>query len=200
MFISNLVLHSTYLTNYNDKVVYMEQKENKKLSFDAKSITNLGLLMALQIILARFLSIQTPIVRISFGFLPLALIGILYGPWVGGVCGVISDFIGLALFPSGPYFPGFTLTVFLSGFTYGFLLYNNQKSWQRILLANIIVCLLLNLALNTLWLSILMGKGYLALLPPRIIKSVAMIPVQFITISLVWNKFISKLNLIQFSR
>ncbi|MGL4912317.1 MAG: folate family ECF transporter S component [Romboutsia sp.] len=170
----------------------MSQEKNK--NFNSKILTQLGLLIALQVILTRFLSIQTPIVRIGFGFLPVAIMGILYGPWIGGIGATISDLLGFILFPSGTYFPGFTLTAFLTGFTYGALLYNKTKSPLRILGSVLIVCLFLNLALDTLWLSILMGKGYMALLPTRVIKSLAMIPVQFITIDLVWDKFLLKIK------
>ena len=170
----------------------MNNQENKKLN--AKTTTELGLLIALQVILTRFMSIHTPIVRIGFGFLPLALTSILYGPCVGGITAVIADLIGFALFPTGTYFPGFTLTAFLTGFTYGILFHNKPKSHKRLLLSVLIVCILLNLGLDTLWLSILIGKGYIVLLPTRIIKTLIMIPVQFIIISLVWDKFLLKIT------
>lgn len=170
----------------------MVKSNNMKLS--ANKLAYLGLLIALQIIFSRFISINTPIVKIGFGFLPIAVMGILYGPLTAGVCAVIADIIGLMLFPTGAYFPGFTLTEFLTGFAYGYCLYNKPISWKRILASSIIVCIFLNLLLNTYWLTIILGKGYLALLPARTIKSIAMIPVQLITISLVWNKFILKLK------
>ncbi|WFD11839.1 folate family ECF transporter S component [Tepidibacter hydrothermalis] len=170
----------------------MSNQENKKLN--AKIITELGLLIALQVILTRFMSIHTPIVRIGFGFLPLALTSILYGPWIGGIAAAIADLIGFILFPTGTYFPGFTLTAFLTGFTYGILLHNKPKSHKRLFISVLIVCILLNLGLDTLWLSILMGKGYIALLPTRIIKTIIMIPVQFITISLVLDRFLFKIK------
>ncbi|RDY23324.1 folate family ECF transporter S component [Romboutsia maritimum] len=170
----------------------MSQQTSKK--FNSKTITELALLIALEVILSRFLSIHTPIVRIGFGFLPLAIMGILYGSWTAGIAAIFADLIGFILFPTGTYFPGFTLTAFLTGFTYGILLYNKPKYTIRILISVLVVCLILNLVLDTLWLSILMGKGYIALLPTRIIKVLVMIPVQFISISLVWNKFLIRVK------
>ena len=35
-----------------------------------------------------------------------------------------------------------------------------------------------------------MGKGYMALLPTRIIKAAVMIPVQSIIISIIWKKIV----------
>ena len=46
-------------------------------------IVTTALLIALDVILTRFLSIQTQFLRIGFGFLPVAVAGIAYGPfWV----------------------------------------------------------------------------------------------------------------------
>ena len=47
-----------------------------------------ALLLAAHVVLVRFCAITTPLVRISFGFLPLAICGMLYGPvWAGAVGG-----------------------------------------------------------------------------------------------------------------
>ena len=44
----------------------------------------ISLLIALEILLTRIFCIQTPLLRISFGFLPPALTAMLYGPlWAG---------------------------------------------------------------------------------------------------------------------
>lgn len=161
---------------------------------NTKKIAELGLLISLQILLTHFLSINTPIVRIGFGFLPLSVIGMLYGGFTAGICAVIADIMGILLFPTAPYFPGFTLTAFLTGLTYGILLYNKPKSWQRILISALVVCIIFNLGLDTLWLSIIIGKGYIGLLPTRILKTIIMVPIQLITISLVWDKFIIKIK------
>ena len=96
----------------------------------------------------------------------------------------------MMLFPTGSFFPRFTLTAFLTGVVYGVFLYNKPKTWARIIGAVLTVCLVLNLGLDTCWLSILMGKGYLALLPTRIMKAALMIPVQSLIIGIIWNKVI----------
>ena len=94
----------------------MEQKSN------TKRLVVLAFLIALEIILTRFCSIQTPIVRIGFGFLPVAMMGILYGPIWAGIGYAIGDLLGMLIFPSAAYFPGFTLTAFLTGMIFGFFL------------------------------------------------------------------------------
>lgn len=158
--------------------------------FDVKKLIQISLLIAIEVILTRFCSIQTPIVRIGFGFLPIAIIGMMYGPLSAGVAYAIGDLLGVALFPTGSFFPGFTITAFLTGIVYGVFLYNKPKTWPRIIGAVLTVCLVINLGLDTLWLSILMGKGYIALLPTRIMKSVLMIPVQTFIIGIIWKKVV----------
>lgn len=156
----------------------------KKPSFTIQLVT-MAFLIALEVILTRFLSINLPIVRIGFGFLPVAVMAILYGPFWAGLGYVAGDLLGMLLFPTGPYFPGFTLSAFLTGVTYGLILYKKPLTWKRILFAVVTVIVLYTVFLNTLWLNILFGKAFLGLLPTRLIQAGIMIPIQFIAIQLV---------------
>ncbi|MPN63092.1 Folate transporter FolT [bioreactor metagenome] len=94
----------------------------------------------------------------------------------------------MALFPLGAYFPGYTLTAALTGLTYGLLLYRRPKSWGRILTAVLIVGLVLNLGLNTVWIQMTTGKAYMALLVPRVVKSLTMVPIMTLLIRFAWEK------------
>lgn len=154
---------------------------------NTKRLVHVALLIAVEIVLSRFCSINTPIVRISLGFIPIAMVGMLYGPIWAGLAAAIGDIIGAVLVPTGAYFPGFTLTAFATGFTYGILL-KDQDSWLRIILAVAIVSIALNLCLDTLWLYILTGQGYMALLPTRVVKCVIMTPVQVVVLRFISNR------------
>ena len=79
-----------------------------------KELITLGLLTAVEVVLSRFCSISAWNIKIGFSFVPIAIGGILFGPLGGGLVGALGDFIGAVLFPIGPYFPGFTLTAFLT--------------------------------------------------------------------------------------
>ncbi len=155
---------------------------------NTKKMVQIGLLIAVEIVLSRFCSISTPIVRIGFGFLPVVMAAMLYGPLCAGVTAATADFLGAILFPIGAYFPGFTVTAFLTGAVYGLFLHNRSKSWVRISCAVLIISLVLNLGLDTVWLWMITGKGYMALLPTRILKCMIMIPVQVMMIRLAWTK------------
>ena len=70
----------------------------------------MAMLAALQIVLSRFLSINTQITKIGFAFVPIAICAMLFGPLPTVIVAVVADVLGASLFPSGPFFPGFTLT------------------------------------------------------------------------------------------
>lgn len=144
-----------------------------------KTLVQVAILVAMEVVLSRFLSISTPYVKIGFGFLPLAITGMLYGPAWGAAAGALADFIGAMLFPIGPYFAGFTLTAGLIGAVFGFCLHR-QGGVARVLAAVTIVNLPLSLGLNTLWIHILYGKAFLALLPGRALQSAVMLVVQLV--------------------
>ena len=150
-----------------------------------------ALLLALEIILTRFCSVSTPILRLSFGFLPIAILGILYGPIWSAAAYAIGDFIGAILFQIGDYFPGFTLTAGLSGLVFGLVLYKRPVTLRTAFIASLIVVLFMDLILNTYWLTLLYGDSYLALLPVRLLKVLLAIPIETLLIPLVWNKVIT---------
>ncbi len=151
--------------------------------------------IALDVILTRFCSINTDILRIGFGFLPAAMVGIMYGPLWAGISYAIADVLGMMIFPSGAYFPGFTFTAFLTGLVYGLFLYKKELlTWKKILIPVLIVCMGINLFVDTLWLEILYGQGYLAIFPLRVIKCAVMVPIQTILIKIIWEKVIIRIK------
>jgi len=96
----------------------------KPIKLKTKDLVIMAFLMTTEIIFTRFLAIQTPVVRIGFGFLPMSMMAILYGPFWTGLAYVACDLLGMAIFPRGVFIPGFTLTAFLTGVIYGLVLHN----------------------------------------------------------------------------
>jgi len=160
----------------------------------AKTIAFVGLLVSMEIIFTRFLSFQTPIIRIGFGFIPIAFSAILFGPVIGGLTALIADIIGMMIFPKGAYFPGFTLSAFLTGAIYGLFLYRNPVTIVNIAKSVLLITIFVDLGLNTLWLSMITGNAAAALLIPRITKSAILLPVQIITINVLWRYIGSHIN------
>ncbi len=137
-----------------------------------------GLFAALEIVLGALELTLAPWLRIRFGFVFLAASGMLFGPVVAGMQGVVVDVTGYLLHPDGPFFPGYTLSALLGGILYGCCFYRLRMSWPRALAAKALVNVLLNIGLGTLWASMLYGKGYLALLATRAPKNLILLIVE----------------------
>ena len=148
-----------------------------------RTIVYLGVLTALEIVLSRFLSVNAWNLKIGFSFVPVAIAGMLFGPLAGGIVGALGDFLGAILFPIGPYFPGFTLTAFLTGVVFGLFL-RKKRTALSVLGSVAVNQLLLSLLLNTLWISVLYGSPYVPLLTTRVVQCAILAPVQFVVLLL----------------
>ena len=99
------------------------------------------MLIALAIVL-RLLAINvTPDIRITFSFLAIAIIAMLYGPVVSGMASISVDFIGYMLdFKSarGYYLP-LAIVTLLAGIIYGIFLYRKKINFIMIGLAKLTV-------------------------------------------------------------
>ncbi|WMJ75971.1 MULTISPECIES: folate family ECF transporter S component [unclassified Sedimentibacter] len=164
----------------------------KELKFDSNSVAMAGMFVAMEIVLSRFFSISAWNIKIGFGFVPVVIAAMLLGPVKGGIVAALGDFFGAILFPIGAYFPGFTLTAFVTGIVYGVFLHEKQ-SIARISVAIGINQLVLSLLLNTFWISILYGAPYKPLLLTRMMQCVFLIPVQLVTIFVISKSAIRKL-------
>lgn len=158
-----------------------------------KKIILSALLLAMIIVLARFLSINTSLLAIGFSFVPMALAGIWLGPkYAAIICG-IADIIGALLFPFGTFFIGFTISAILKGLIYGFILYkkdgelSNKELIIRLIIACVLVIFIVNVVIDTTWLVIMYDKAFLAVLSTRIIPQIIMVPIQIITIFVLVN-------------
>ncbi|MBQ8974667.1 MAG: folate family ECF transporter S component [Oscillospiraceae bacterium] len=130
--------------------------------FSLRAICHCAILVALEVVLNRFCSIQTPFLKIGFSFVAVVMGAILYGPIGGAVVGGLGDLIGAILFPFGPYHPGFSICGALMGAIYGFFLWqeskrfdnsNRARFWPNIVLPVVINAVIIALFLNTLWIS-----------------------------------------------
>ena len=103
----------------------------------------------------------SPDLRIGFGYLCNASIGMLFGPVVGMLAGVATDVLGYFAgnFTMGGYFPGYTLTAVVGGLIYGLWLYrpsvgirsdSRGKRIARIVGCKATINLFCNIFMNTL--------------------------------------------------
>ncbi len=144
-----------------------------------RTLTLVAMLVALNIILDYVGSVQVlPELRVGFGFLTMAMVGMLFGPAVGMGAGCLTEVVSYLMNPRGAYFPGFTITAVVGGLIYGCVLYRQNVTYWRALLAKGLVNLIGNVLLNTIWLSMLYGDAFTALLPLRLLKNAALCPLE----------------------
>lgn len=150
-----------------------------------RELTWLSALIALQMILGR-LEIGPNFVKFGFGFIATALIGYYYGPVTGAIVGVVSDIVTHVIFPDpSGFFWGFTLSALIAGFIYGLVLYRKRITFWRVLLVTVLVVIIVNTLLNTLWISMMANQPFTFFLGPRLLKELITIPVQTIGLWLV---------------
>lgn len=152
----------------------------------------LGVLLAAQIVAGRFITISLPIVKIGFTFLPIAMTGILFGPFWCAVSAALGDIL-TALLSGYGYYPPMTISAILTGLIYGLLLYQKPASLKRISLAVLLESIPVSTFLQCYWLMLLTGKGYLVLLPSRIIQNLIMIPISILCIRYVAYPILERL-------
>ncbi len=152
---------------------------------NVRCITLLAMFGAISIILGYFTLMPVETIKITFTFLPNEFVFYLFGPVVGAVYGAALDLLTFFVRPSGPFFYGFTVSALLTGLIYGSILYKRPLSVKRIIVANIIHMLTINLLLNTYWLTMLYGYNFMALLPMRALKAIIMFPVETVMLFIV---------------
>lgn len=147
--------------------------------FSAKDIAVIGLMIAIKVVLTRFLAVETQFVRVSFTFIPTILLALMYGPWVSGFAGGGADLLGFFLFPKGfPFSPGFTISAAIGPMIYAFILYKKRLSLGRLITANLAVTVLVNVGLNSLWLYILYDQAFWGMLPIRLGENILTLPIE----------------------
>lgn len=85
------------------------QKSSLKKTFSTQNLVMMAALIAIQIILARFFSIQTETLRIGFESIPVILAGMWLGPVCGAIVAVLADILGTVIQGFGAWFPPLVL-------------------------------------------------------------------------------------------
>ncbi|MBC5745665.1 folate family ECF transporter S component [Lachnospiraceae bacterium MD308] len=158
---------------------------------DLRTLAVTAMLLAIAVVLGFYTLQLTDYIKIGFAYIANETTGMLFGPAVGGIMGGLADLLKYLVKPTGPFFPGFTISGICGGIIYGIVLYKKPLTVKRVVFANFLVMVLVNILLNTYWLTLLYGDAYLALLPVRILKQAVMLPIEtalFYTVAKVLTK------------
>lgn len=165
-----------------------------------RCITVTGVLIALDIVLKMTVSVNIPLetggnVKVSFAYLALATIGMLFGPTVSFLSGIITDIIGFLMKPDGGFSPLYTMIEGVGGLIYGVFLYglkplsvhkdtekkhNNFIQILKIVLSKVVVVIVCNLLLTPVA-NVLSGyksfEAELASYPLKLLKNAINCPI-----------------------
>ena len=145
-------------------------KRNQNGIFSTRNLILMAALIAMQIILARFLSIQvSDILRISFESVPVILAGMWLGPLSGVIVALVADILGTIIHGYGVWFPPIALGPILVGVISGLStkyvfrsdLSSTRESWKvvaTVLVAGIVNSFLIGTVTTTMYSIIVMGN------------------------------------------
>ncbi|MDR2560004.1 MAG: folate family ECF transporter S component [Oscillospiraceae bacterium] len=170
-------------------------KNSAKELKNTRSLAVTGLLVAVYVVLNTFVAVNTMGLKITFGYLALASIAMLYGPVAAMVAAVPCDLITAMAVGLGINLV-FTPIQMLEALIYGMLLYD-LRFWGRtrlnvfqtikIILARVLVVALCHMILNTTVLYYMLGvssNSFFVFFSGRLTKNLAQFPVDIILMAL----------------
>lgn len=163
------------------------KKHNENFNSELTQLVFLGIIVALRIVLSRF-TIGPTMIKVGLSFVADALLGYFFNPFWAGVGGGVSDLLTSALFgQEGGFFPGFTLSAILAPVIYSCFFKSRQVKLWQIIVSTLLVTLIVNLGLNTLWLHLMYGLNFKAALLTRLAKELITPWLQILVLYLLLN-------------
>ncbi|MCD8121121.1 MAG: folate family ECF transporter S component [Clostridiales bacterium] len=144
---------------------------------NTRTITVCAMFAAISVVLGYFTIAVGDYIKIGFSMISNQFVYYLFGPAVGCIFGGALDILKYLIKPTGGYFPPLTLVPMVGGLIYGCFYYRRKLTIRRILMAELMVSVICNMLMTTFCLSILYGKGFMALLPMRVMKNLVMWPI-----------------------
>jgi ECF transporter S component (folate family) len=155
---------------------------------DIRVLVIAAMLIALRVALK---SLGIPIaadLKINIAFFVNAYGAMIFGPVVAALAAAVSDTLGCIIFPQGVYFFPFIFIEIAGSVTFALFLYRSKVTGLRALLSRFCICFFVNIVLNTpiyaLYNQIIYGRNYDWLHLPRIIKNMALFPVEAILLTM----------------
>lgn len=155
----------------------MEKRVHATPRMSTKKLVMMALLVALTVVLTYMLSFTTSFLRVSFGFIPVAAAGMLFGPVGGLAVATVADLIGATIFFGTPN-PGLVVTAALTGLVYGLFLGRKDPSRRSIILCQAIIMVVLHLVYNSIVLDFMSPGTFWANMPLRAVRSLVLFPIQ----------------------
>lgn len=154
--------------------------------WDTRTLVFMALVVAMQIVLSKVVSIDIGFARITVSNAPVVLAGLWFGPVAGGICGLVADVLGC-------FMKGYAVNplITLSTMCWGVIpalmlpLIAGTKSRKIAMLSLSLVFTTIcgTLVLTTAGLVLMNGYDLRAILPGRLIQWAVMTPVYCVLIN-----------------
>ncbi len=155
--------------------------------YDIRSVCLAAVLCAFAIVLKLFDLQLSEIMKVSLSFVPIALCSSLTGPAMAIPCGIVVDVIGYAVHPTGPYFPGYTLSAILTALIFALFLYRANIGFARIALSKLSVNVLVNVLIGSLWRISIQGNFYTYYVIVASVKNAFLFPVEVLILCFIFS-------------
>lgn len=163
------------------------------MKFGKTGITKIvftAVMIALNVILERVLAFQIESNHITLSVVTVAFAAVFLGTPYAVAVSAIGDILGAIIAPTGPYFPGFTLTNIITALCIG-LLISKKVTIARTSIAIVFNKVFGTLILNSIWVAILYKGGidaFPAYMVTRIPQAIVMTIVEIVLITLIFHE------------
>ncbi len=153
----------------------------RKSKYSTRDLSLMAMLTAITAVLAIYGTFRLGnSVKIPTKFIPVAVVGALFGPLAAGIVAALGDVLNALLMPVGPWIPQLTVVEFICGFLYGLFLYKKTFKGKGYIL-RVIVCVLCLMAVDMFLTTPILAMygivpsfkaGFIVRLPAGIIKGI----------------------------
>ena len=137
----------------------------------------LALLMAINVAISSLFIEVGPNLRLYFTYIVNMIVAANFSLPLVITYAIVEDFIAFFLFPSGPFFLGYTITAVAGCVIYHIFLHK-EINLKNIIISKTLVNIFVNIGLNSLWSSMLFSKGYIYYFSKSVVKNLLMLPIE----------------------
>lgn len=153
-------------------------------------LTRIAVLVSMSVVLKVFLSFTLQVYRFTFYDIPLMIVGIMFGPLIGGISGFVVDWINIMAPNFATGFNLFTISSMMWGIIPGLLLFGRKDLSLRRIIVAVVVTSLVCFGINTVQLYQWQGLGIWGAMPARIVTLLIKLPIQVIVLEVLYKRVI----------
>lgn len=116
-----------------------------------RTLTMTALFGCMSVVMGYFTIQIGDFLKIGFSSVVQQFVYYLFGPGTGMLFAGAMDILKFAVRPTGAFFPGYTLNAMVAAVIYGFFYYRQRITLRRVLAAQLLVAMVCNVCLGTLW-------------------------------------------------